>query len=83
MSSTEQGTAVQTPWPISARRPGAFRRLYAGELRLMLSRRRNQAIWNALAWIILIGLAIPAMWIIMTAFRPEGEVNASPAVFFA
>ena len=59
MSSTEQGSAVQTPWPTSPRRPGAFRRLYAGELRLMLGRRRNQALLAVLAVVpLVIGIAV-------------------------
>jgi multiple sugar transport system permease protein len=45
------------------------------------NRRRNQLIINVLAWTILLFLAIPAFWIILTAFRPAGEVNASPPVW--
>jgi multiple sugar transport system permease protein len=45
------------------------------------NRRRNQLIINVLAWVILLFLAIPAFWIILTAFRPAGEVNASPPVW--
>jgi multiple sugar transport system permease protein len=44
------------------------------------NRRLYQAIWNALAWIILLALALPAVWIILTAFRNEGEINASPPI---
>lgn len=44
-------------------------------------RKFNQALTNILAWVILIALALPAVWIILTAFRPEGEVNASPPVW--
>jgi ABC-2 type transport system permease protein len=59
MSSTEQRAAVPTPWPISPRRPGAFRRLYAGELRLLLGRRRNQALLAVLAVVpLVIGIAV-------------------------
>jgi ABC-2 type transport system permease protein len=59
MSSTEPGTAVQTTWPISPRRPGAFRRLYAGELRLLLGRRRNQVLLAVLAVVpMVIGIAV-------------------------
>jgi ABC-2 type transport system permease protein len=59
MSSTEPGAAVATAWPISPRRPGAFRRLYAGELRLLLGRRRNQALLAVLAVVpLVIGIAV-------------------------
>jgi ABC-2 type transport system permease protein len=59
MSSTEPGAAVATPWPISPRRSGAFRRLYAGELRLLLGRRRNQALLAVLAVVpLVIGIAV-------------------------
>jgi multiple sugar transport system permease protein len=37
--------------------------------------------WNLLAWVILVLLAIPAVWIVLTAFRPQAEVNASPPVW--
>jgi len=43
--------------------------------------RRTQTMINVLAWLILLFLAIPAMWIILTAFRTRAEVNASPAVW--
>lgn len=42
--------------------------------------KRNQLIINALAWIILTIGAIPAVWVVLTAFRPQGEVNASPPI---
>ena len=45
------------------------------------NRHRNQIMLNVLAWAILLILAIPAIWIILTAFRPQGEVNASPPVW--
>ncbi|MFN8377407.1 MAG: carbohydrate ABC transporter permease [Anaerolineae bacterium] len=44
-------------------------------------KRRTVFLTNALAWIVLIGMALPAIWIIMTAFRPAGEVNANPPVW--
>ncbi len=43
--------------------------------------RRNQFLLNVLAWVVLIALALPALWIVLTAFRPAGEVNASPPVW--
>lgn len=44
-------------------------------------RAANQFFLNALAWVILLILAIPAFWVILTAFRPAGEVTASPPVW--
>ncbi len=43
--------------------------------------KRNQWLLNALAWIILLGLALPAFWILLTAFRPNNEINTSPPVW--
>lgn len=44
-------------------------------------KRLNIALTNGLAWIVLIALALPAVWIVLTAFRPASEVNASPPVW--
>jgi len=44
-------------------------------------RRLNQNCLNGLAWLILVLLALPAAWIILTAFRPATEVNASPPIW--
>ena len=44
-------------------------------------RRRNQLLLNILAWAVLVALALPALWIVMTAFRPAAEVNASPPIW--
>ena len=44
------------------------------------NRRRNDIIWNVAAWLILLFLALPAFWIIMTAFRPNFEINTFPPV---
>lgn len=43
--------------------------------------RRNEIFWNLLAWAILLLLALPAFWIIMTAFRPNSEINTYPPVW--
>ena len=45
------------------------------------NRRRNQFLWNVLAWAALLALALPAFWIITTAFRPNAEVNTFPPVW--
>jgi len=42
---------------------------------------RNKIIWNTVAWVILIMLALPAFWIILTAFRPNSEINSFPPVW--
>jgi multiple sugar transport system permease protein len=44
-------------------------------------RRLNIALTNGLAWIVLIALALPALWIVLTAFRPNSEINASPPIW--
>lgn len=44
-------------------------------------RRRNQLILNVAAWVILAALALPGFWIILTAFRTNNEINASPPVW--
>ncbi len=44
-------------------------------------RRLNSIIINSFAWLILIALALPAVWIILTAFRSNSEINASPPVW--
>ncbi|NDJ61006.1 MAG: carbohydrate ABC transporter permease [Chloroflexi bacterium] len=43
-------------------------------------RRLNITLTNLLAWVVLIALALPAVWIVLTAFRPAAEINASPPV---
>ena len=44
-------------------------------------RRSQQLFTNILAWIILVALALPAFWIVLTAFRTNAEVNANPTVW--
>ncbi|MBX3082336.1 MAG: carbohydrate ABC transporter permease [Anaerolineae bacterium] len=44
-------------------------------------RQLSQFLINACAWIILTAGALPAIWIVLTAFRPAGEVNASPPIW--
>ncbi|MCU1605190.1 MAG: family transporter protein [Modestobacter sp.] len=58
-SSDPVAAAAVPPWPTAPRRPGAFRRLYAGEMRLLLGRRRNQALLAVLAVVpLVIGVAV-------------------------
>jgi multiple sugar transport system permease protein len=45
------------------------------------NRKRNQVIINILGWGVLLLLAIPALWIVITAFRPNSEINTSPIVW--
>lgn len=44
-------------------------------------RQRNQVILNIAAWVIMISLALPGFWIILTAFRNNNEINATPPVW--
>jgi multiple sugar transport system permease protein len=44
-------------------------------------RRRNQMLLNAAAWVVLLVLGLPGFWIILTAFRSNNEINASPPVW--
>ncbi|MBZ0286848.1 MAG: carbohydrate ABC transporter permease [Anaerolineae bacterium] len=45
------------------------------------NRRRNQLLINVAAWVVLVALALPAFWIVLTAFRPNNEINANPPVW--
>jgi ABC-2 type transport system permease protein len=59
MSSTEPVAAPAAAWPTAPRRRGAFRRLYGGELRLLLGRRRNQVLLAVLGVVpLIIGIAV-------------------------
>jgi ABC-2 type transport system permease protein len=60
MSASDQVVVSEAPgWTTAPRRPGAFRRLYAGELRLLLGRRRNQTLLAVLAVVpLVIGIAV-------------------------
>ena len=44
-------------------------------------RQLNRLLLNILAWIVLVALALPAFWILLTAFRPNSEINTSPPVW--
>jgi ABC-2 type transport system permease protein len=58
MSSSDL-VAAASSWQAAPRRPGAFRRLYAGEMRLVLGRRRNQVLLGVLAVVpLVIGVAV-------------------------
>jgi ABC-type glycerol-3-phosphate transport system permease component len=43
--------------------------------------RGRRVLLDISAWVILTLLALPAIWIILTAFRPASEVNASPPIW--
>jgi multiple sugar transport system permease protein len=49
----------------------------------MVGRRsKTRQVWiNAMAFVILFTIALPALWIVFTAFRPGNEVNVSPPVW--
>jgi multiple sugar transport system permease protein len=44
-------------------------------------RKRNQIIINVLGWGVILMLALPAFWLILTAFRPNAEINATPTIW--
>ena len=44
-------------------------------------RRRKEFFYNVLAFIVLFIGALPAIWIIFTAFRPGNEVNVTPPIW--
>ena len=48
---------------------------------IFAARHRNQMLINVFAWVVMLALALPGFWIIMTAFRSNGEINASPPVW--
>ena len=43
--------------------------------------RLSKILFNVLAWVALSLLALPAFWIILTAFRPNSEINTFPPVW--
>ena len=44
-------------------------------------RRRKEIFYNILAFVVLFIGALPAIWIIFTAFRPGNEVNVTPPIW--
>jgi multiple sugar transport system permease protein len=44
-------------------------------------RRRKEIFYNVLAFFVLIVAALPAIWVIFTAFRPGNEVNVTPPIW--
>ena len=44
-------------------------------------RRRKEIFYNILAFVVLMIGALPAIWIIFTAFRPGNEVNVTPPIW--
>ena len=49
---------------------------------LMYKRRKiEQSVFNTAAFVILILIALPAIWIIFTALRPGNEVNVTPPIW--
>lgn len=43
--------------------------------------RLSRILMNLLAWVVLSLLALPAFWIVLTAFRPNAEINTFPPVW--
>jgi multiple sugar transport system permease protein len=48
---------------------------------IITRRQRKNAFYNLTAIIILLAWALPAIWIIFTAFRPGNEVNVTPPIW--
>ena len=44
-------------------------------------RRRKEIFYNILAFVVLLIAALPAIWVIFTAFRPANEVNVTPPIW--
>jgi multiple sugar transport system permease protein len=44
-------------------------------------KRRTQLGLNALAWVIMLLMLFPAVWVIFTSIRPYSEINKSPTVW--
>ena len=44
-------------------------------------RKIKQELYNIIALVILLLIALPAIWIIFTAFRPGNEINVTPAIW--
>ena len=44
-------------------------------------RRRKEIFYNLLAFFVLFVAALPAIWVVFTAFRPGNEVNVTPPVW--
>ena len=45
------------------------------------SRKAKRELYNLLTVLILLLFALPAFWIIFTAFRPGNEINTTPPVW--
>ena len=48
---------------------------------LITKRKQSDLVFNILAFVILIAGALPAVWILFTAFRPGNEVNVTPPIW--
>lgn len=47
----------------------------------MSRRRQKEIFYNILAFVVLFIAALPAIWVIFTAFRPGNEVNVTPPIW--
>lgn len=49
-----------------------------------IRRRRNRAgmLWGVLAWVIGIGMFFPVLWMVLTAFKQEGDAYTDPPKLF-
>jgi multiple sugar transport system permease protein len=47
----------------------------------MKRKQRNLLLMNLLAWAIMLIMLFPAVWVVLTAFRPYSELNSRPVVW--
>ena len=45
------------------------------------NKKLNQTLLNLLAWVIMLAMLFPAVWVVLTSFRQYSEINASPVVW--
>ena len=45
------------------------------------NKKLNQTLLNILAWVIMLAMLFPAVWVVLTSFRQYSEINASPVVW--
>ncbi|MFD6161343.1 carbohydrate ABC transporter permease [Nocardia sp. NPDC060256] len=56
----------------------------AGKPAVKVRRRRSRAgmFWSALAWVVGIGFFFPVLWMVLTAFKQEGDAYTDPPKLF-
>ncbi|WP_062991919.1 carbohydrate ABC transporter permease [Nocardia anaemiae] len=54
----------------------------AQQVRIRRRRSRAGLLWGALAWVIGIGMFFPVLWMVLTAFKQEGDAYTDPPKLF-